>query len=423
MCPASHAPVLKQVGTWKAQGARAANDGPRIFVNLSSSGRRLPGRPRMATLRTRASPHEGEQECNPSTTSCASRGMPERFSGRSRMSTNEARRGVEALKQFRLATADICDVTPLTQDDDFEVSSQVFPIALGAGSALLVHSDATGLRYDRTPSHIARGGLDHYQVTLCAEGEMEFSSGRRKLALRPGDLCLIDMAQPNRTTLTEGAARRCQVRTLILPRALLAPQLAFPDAATATLLSRADQPSQVLREQFTALWQAGVSGDSDAAAALSTMMDIIATIVGSAAQVEKTVERADRPLFLAMIKRYIDAQLETEMLGAEQLCRRFGVSRASLYRMFVPEGGLAHYVQEQRLNIAMRRLVSSAEQTCRLIDLAVDLQFSSDSTFVRAFRRKFGLTPGEIREKSQAWQRDGRAPPASDDILHNLSKH
>lgn len=66
---------------------------------------------------------------------------------------------------------------------------------------------------------------------------------------------------------------------------------------------------------------------------------------------------------------------------------------------------------------------SPAEQTGRLIDLALDLQFSSDSTFVRAIRRKFGLTPGEIREKSQAWQRDGGAPPAPDDILHSLSKH
>ncbi|MDX3970302.1 MAG: AraC family transcriptional regulator [Bradyrhizobium sp.] len=165
-----------------------------------------------------------------------------------------------------------------------------------------------------------------------------------------------------------------------------------------------------------------MNGDSDAAAALSTTMNIIATIVGSAAQVEKTVDRADRPLLLAMIKRFIDAQLDTEMLGAEQLCRRFGVSRASLYRMFVPEGGLAPYVTEQRLNIAMRRLVSPAEQTGRLIDLALDLQFSSESTIVRAFRWKFGLTLGEIREKSQAWQRDGGAPSAPDDILHCLSK-
>ncbi|MDA9528708.1 hypothetical protein ACM42_09760 [Bradyrhizobium sp. CCBAU 25338] len=52
-----------------------------------------------------------------------------------------------------------------------------------------------------------------------------------------------------------------------------------------------------------------------------------------------------------------------------------------------------------------------------------DLQFSSDSTFVRAFRRKFGLTPGEIRDKSQAWQRGGGAPPAPDDIFYSLSKH
>jgi AraC-like DNA-binding protein len=107
-----------------------------------------------------------------------------------------------------------------------------------------------------------------------------------------------------------------------------------------------------------------------------------------------------------MIKRYIETHLETEPLGAKDLCDTFGISRASLYRMFKPEGGLVGYVRDQRLNLAMRRLAEPNGQKTRLLDLAINLRFSSDSTFVRAFRRKFGLTPGEMREKSQAWRSD-----------------
>jgi AraC-like DNA-binding protein len=48
----------------------------------------------------------------------------------------------------------------------------------------------------------------------------------------------------------------------------------------------------------------------------------------------------------------------------------------------------------------------------RLIDLAVSLQFSSASSFVRAFRRYFGSTPGEIRELSESCLRENRGSTA-----------
>jgi AraC-like DNA-binding protein len=57
-----------------------------------------------------------------------------------------------------------------------------------------------------------------------------------------------------------------------------------------------------------------------------------------------------------------------------------------------------------------------------LIDLAVELRFSSDSTFIRAFRRKFGVTPGELRELSDAWLRETGAVPAFDTVLHQLAR-
>uniref|UniRef100_UPI0036F1BFF9 helix-turn-helix domain-containing protein n=1 Tax=Bradyrhizobium diazoefficiens TaxID=1355477 RepID=UPI0036F1BFF9 len=79
-------------------------------------------------------------------------------------------------------------------------------------------------------------------------------------------------------------------------------------------------------------------------------------------------------------------------------------------------------MREQRLNLAFQRLLSPAAQDKRLIDLAVGLRFSSDSTFIRAFRRKFGLTPGELRELTDTWLRETGAIPAFDTVLHQLAR-
>jgi len=124
----------------------------------------------------------------------------------------------------------------------------------------------------------------------------------------------------------------------------------------------------------------------------------------------------------AMIKRRIADNLETDALTADELCRHFQISRATLYRLFEADGGLSHYVREQRLNLAFRQLISPSAEDTRLIDLAVGMRFSSDSTFIRAFRRKFGLTPGELRELADNWLRETGAVPTIDTVLHQLAR-
>ena len=115
----------------------------------------------------------------------------------------------------------------------------------------------------------------------------------------------------------------------------------------------------------------------------------------------------------------VTLRIFAEAIDAVQVGTPF---RAGLYRLFGPDGGLARYVQEQRLNRALRLLASPASRGKRLIDLAVDFRFSSDSTFVRAFRRQFGRTPGEIMELAEAWRRETDASPAPHDLFHNLAR-
>ncbi|WP_245330570.1 helix-turn-helix domain-containing protein [Bradyrhizobium sp. AS23.2] len=333
------------------------------------------------------------------------------------MPADSGERGSGALAQLRAATADICDVIALTAEDDFHITTAT----MMAGNALLVDSRATDLEYDRTPAHIARGGIDHYQITLCVEGEMRFSSGRREVTLRPGDIVLLDMAQPNRTVL-RASGGRTHLTAIILQRAMLAPRLAHPDSATATFLPSDHPHARLLASHFAALGLPAEREAGNVEITIEAIADLMAAAAGGTADITAGVERAERQLYLAMIKRHIANNLETHAITVEELCHHFQISRATLYRLFEADGGLAHYVREQRLNLAFRRLISPAAQDDRLIDLAVGMRFSSDSTFIRAFRRKFGVTPGELREMADDWLRETGAVPAIDTVLHQLAR-
>jgi len=330
-------------------------------------------------------------------------------------------RGPDALARLRAATVDICEVIPRTAEDDFHVTTMTWMTR----NALLIDTLASDQDYDRTPAHVARGVMDHFQITLCIAGEMLFSSGRREVTLRPGDIALIDMAQPNRTALRAGGGRT-HLMTIVLQRAMLAPRLAHPDAATATLLPSDHPHARLLARHYAALGSPFApetdSGTGNAEATVEAIADLVAAAAGGTAEIVAGLEHAERHLYLTMIKRHIANNLETDALTSEELCRHFHISRATLYRLLEAEGGLAHYVQEQRLNLAFQRLISPSAQDVRLIELAVDIRFSSDSTFIRAFRRKFGLTPGELRELADTWLRETGAVPAVDTVLHQLAR-
>lgn len=325
----------------------------------------------------------------------------------------------QTLADLRAATAAVCDVTSLGPPGDFLVVSRTKL----AGGWLLLESVGPPVRYDRTAAHVGRG-LDHYQITLCLDGWMHFVVGRRDITLHPGDICLNDMAQPNFAELGGSDDKPSRVMTLIVPRALLAPRLAHPDSVSGLMLAADDRRARLLADQFHELWQQPNSDGSatDTKTVIDVMCDVIAEAAGRSADAHGTNGRAERRLLLAAIKQHIDAHLESDSLSTENLIRRFGVSRASLYRLFGPDGGLAHYVQDRRLHRALRLLIAPQARGKRLINLALDLQFSGDSSFVRAFRRQYGMTPGDFRELSESWLRGPAGDIGPGEMLNQLGE-
>ena len=107
------------------------------------------------------------------------------------------------------------------------------------------------------------------------------------------------------------------------------------------------------------------------------------------------------------VRQAVRRHLRTPTFGPTILCRLVGMSRSNLYRLFEDTGGVARYIQRQRLLEAHAVLTDPATKKS-ISAIAEDLCFADASSFSRTFRREFGHSPGEVRSALA-----GLAPPAT----------
>jgi AraC-like DNA-binding protein len=93
--------------------------------------------------------------------------------------------------------------------------------------------------------------------------------------------------------------------------------------------------------------------------------------------------------------------LRTPKLAPNILCRLVGMSRSSLYRLLESEGGVARYIQRQRLFEAQAAL-SDPATTQSIGAIAEDLRFADAASFSRIFKHEFGYTPSKARSAGRA---------------------
>ncbi len=85
-------------------------------------------------------------------------------------------------------------------------------------------------------------------------------------------------------------------------------------------------------------------------------------------------------------------------LGVDKLANTFGLSRASLYRLFEPVGGVASYIGTRRLARARQELTAPGLEDRRIGPIAYRAGFQSIPAFNRAFRAAYGQTPRSTRK-------------------------
>jgi AraC-like DNA-binding protein len=147
-----------------------------------------------------------------------------------------------------------------------------------------------------------------------------------------------------------------------LPRALLAPLVADLDALHGRILQRSTALNAMLARHLGALYdEAPGLAAKDAGAAAHGTAALVAAFAGASAQGRGMIGQASAGTSLQAARRLIEANVPEPDLGPDFLCQRLGMSRAKLYRLFEPIGGVGAYIQQRRLTRAYHALTDPAQ--------------------------------------------------------------
>lgn len=299
----------------------------------------------------------------------------------------------ERLARWRERVAGFYDVepTPVSQAQAFHMDTSSWHLGgLIAGTARF------GAReQQRTPRHARADQVDHYRLLLQTAGRVRVDADGRQATVEPGSVLLTDASRPERYSTEDGSNI-----VLFLPRDLLDEALPRPldlhglvprGAAASVLVSHL----QSLLRHIDSITPAEAPDIAQA-----TVRMIAAGLAPSAATLERARPSIESTL-LRQACRYVELHLADPDLSAQHLCVFFGLSRATLYRLFEPLGGVSSFIKERRLERVHEVLRST--DVHRQLGLVADRHgFKSAAHFSRAFRERFGFSPGDVKRQGAA---------------------
>jgi AraC-like DNA-binding protein len=270
------------------------------------------------------------------------------------------------------------------------------------GGLALSRASAPPVRVARTKSNLKRDPIDHWVISYCVRGAHFTSTAETALEIpaKVPFLCSLGQELLHERTHIDRVS-------FLMTRDAFRDIVPLLDAACGSVL---DTPLGHLLGDYMIALERYLPAVTEAD--FPRLTNAVGAMV--AAAVAPSTER------MAVAKRQVDfgrkervrqavrRHLRTPTLGPKNLSRLVGMSRSNLYRLFEDIGGVARYIQRERL-LEAHAILSDPATTQSISAIAEDLCFADASSFSRTFKREFGHNPSDVRSAALA----GLAPSAA----------
>jgi AraC-like DNA-binding protein len=277
-------------------------------------------------------------------------------------------------------------------DDRFEVEATLR--AMPGLRTMTCTTSAAQMR--RTPALVGEGD-DSLALIVTLGGMMNPSQRRREALLGAGDAVFCLHAEPAAMNHSQ-----VQAMSLIVPRAALAPFVTDVEDAANRVIPHGNEALRLLTSYVKALDDLDLAQPELRHLAVTHVHDLVAMVFGPTRDGAAVAgERGVRAARLAAIKADIIQHLGRDLTIVALAARQHVTSRY-VQVLFEREGTtFSEFVLEQRLARAHRMLADPRYAGSTVIAIAFAVGFGDISYFNRAFRRRFGATPSDIRAEAQ----------------------
>ncbi len=259
------------------------------------------------------------------------------------------------------------------------------------------------LRCQTSPFRVTRGAREINQrgwenwiwlYQELSEGAL-FQHAGNEFVTKRGDLLLMDPTIP----FTNQAENEHDYRRWFLPRTWIEPHLSFERRPLSLHLTGSGGLDALVRSYLAALNETIDNLDPlQQSAVIDNFCRLLAVTCGGAAEPQ---QQAFRAVKLQQAKHYISNNLTDPGLTPAQAAAAIKISVRQLHHLFEPTGmSFAQHVQSRRLEECHKALASPFSKNRSVTDIAYAWGFNNLASFYRAFRRRFGISPGHVRENA-----------------------
>lgn len=268
-------------------------------------------------------------------------------------------------------------------------------------SAYFAHYVSDGVSGGRSLKQSRADGYDGIEIGIVLAGRRHhrLESDETNLA-QSGAFFIYDAAQPSRVGWEAHEGMHLSLRRETVEAALGG---AMPSASVMAQALCTSRLAPVLRDQMK-LFAAHMNGlaRSERGFLFDQTVGLALFALEGLALVHKSqVQEPARAALFVAAQRYIERHLAKFDLDAKRIAFALGTSRATLYRAFADEGvTVADYIRNVRLMRA-RRMIEATGNHVLIANVALHCGFQDPPNFSRAFRRQFGISPSEARQRGE----------------------
>jgi len=229
------------------------------------------------------------------------------------------------------------------------------------------------------------------KVSVCARG--------REIMLRDGDALLLSAGETktfDRHTYGGSIGFR-------IPRAMLSSMVTYIDDTVMRMIPSGTDALKLLAGYASPLFNdIALATPGFRRTAVNHLHDLVALALG-ATRNGLTDARAIPAARLRMAKSYIIENCSRRELSVRAAAAHLGLTPRNLQRLFESEGTtFSEFLLSQRLNRAHRMLTEPRLAQNPVGSIAYDAGFGDLSYFNRSFKRRYGMTPRDVRDNTEA---------------------